>query len=160
MMQLELTDDLLTGDPDIDRQHRELFNLGNRVLFPERGGEDPREPRHALRFLASYVREHFAAEEAVMRSALLPGLERHQAEHRRFRDELHALVTQAKASGVDRAVQVRLHFLLSDWFVQHLRYWDRRLAEALREERASGREHEVPALTFLDTKRLARKGGE
>ena len=159
MLRLELTDDLLTGNTEIDRQHRELFAWGNRILFPESPQDESKAFRHGMRFLAGYVREHFAAEEAAMRSAMLPGFEKHRTEHRRFRAELRQLVVQAKAGGVDRTVQVRLHFLLNDWFVQHLRYWDKRLATALHEEQDAGREHGVPELKFMSTKAWARKGG-
>ena len=141
-----ISDDLLTGHAEIDRQHRELYEQGNRILFPENSRDESKAFRHGLRFLAGYVREHFAAEESAMRTAMLPGFERHRAEHRRFRAELRQVEFTAKAKGVDRAVQVRLHFLLSDWFAQHLRYWDKRLAEALQEEREAGREHQVPGL--------------
>jgi hemerythrin len=157
---LELTDDLLTGNAEIDRQHRELFEQGNRMLFPTDARDEARAFRHGMRYLASYVREHFAAEESAMRKAMLPGLERHRAEHQRFRGELRQIVVDAKAGGVDRSMQVRLHFLLTDWFAQHLRYWDKQLAEGLREEREAGRVHEVPELKFMSTKAFARKRGD
>jgi hemerythrin len=134
LQRLELTDDLLTGNAEIDRQHGELYAWGNRILFPGDSQEESQAFRHGLRFLARYAREHFAAEEAAMRAATLPGLEQHQAQHRRFRDELEQLRAQARRDGSSRPLQLRLHFLLSDWFVQHLRYWDRKLATALQEE--------------------------
>ncbi len=149
MQRLELSDDLLTGHPEIDRQHRELFAWGNRILFPDNPAEESKVFRHGVRFLAQYVREHFAAEEGAMRSAMLPGFERHRAEHQRFRGELRKLVKDVKAQGVDHGAYARLHFLLGDWFVQHLRYWDARLAQALREEREAGREHAVRELGDL-----------
>ncbi len=168
MQRLEISDDLLTGHPEIDKQHRELFEWGNRILFPDSPVDEARAFRHGMRFLAGYVREHFSAEESAMRTAMLPGLERHRAEHKRFREELRQLVRQAKTQGVDRSAQVRLHFLLSDWFVQHLRYWDKKLAAALAEERQAGRVHampelraaELPEMAFMSKKAWARKDGQ
>ncbi len=134
MLRLELTDDLLTGNAEIDRQHRDLYAWGDRILSPDSAADEARAFRHGLRFLAGYVREHFAAEEAAMRAVMLPGLEQHQAQHRRFRAELEQLRVQVRKDGSTRASQLRLHFLLSDWFAQHLRYWDRKLADGLQAE--------------------------
>lgn len=71
----------------IDDAHREIFNMAKR-LYLASYMPDKRAlgAKSSLRFLKSYVAHHFAEEEAYMRATVYPGLERHTAQHRHFRE--------------------------------------------------------------------------
>ena len=65
MNRLELTDDSLTGIKEIDNQHRQFLDQGNKILFPEAvrlRGEDILD---GLKFLIRYVDEHFSTEKRL-----------------------------------------------------------------------------------------------
>ncbi len=126
-------DDLLTHNAEIDRQHRELHGLGQRLLGSRRLLADPRGFGEGLRFLAGYVHLHFAAEERAMERHGYPALEAHRRVHRDFRLEIEEILAAVRVAGVTPALRRTLHTLLSDWLTQHLLTWDRQLAAFLAE---------------------------
>ena len=89
MKRFELTEDMLTGIPDIDAHHRTLLELGNRVMDTSivKTG-DKKVFDEALQFLADYVIYHFAAEEYVMSEYGYPHDGNHRQWHERFKGEV------------------------------------------------------------------------
>ena len=132
MNRLVLTDDLLTGSAAIDAQHNQLFAWGNRLLFDLGESPEPDEFRRVMRFLFTYIEYHFMAEEDLMERTSHEGHLRHRESHAAFRAEIQAISRELVIKGQSRFLLARVHLLLSDWFPQHIRYWDGRLAAALR----------------------------
>ncbi|MCK9379498.1 MAG: bacteriohemerythrin [Sulfuritalea sp.] len=106
---------LSTGVPLLDEHHQKIFEwltelesaaLDKRTLFSV----------YALVRLKHYTRDHFAAEEALMKSAGYPDLTRHMAEHAAFRARLGEL--QLKSIGQD--ISTDTVKLLSDWLTHHI----------------------------------------
>lgn len=112
---MEWTPALSTGVAVLDDQHKTIFrwlaelenaSVDQRTLFGV----------YVLTRLKHYMRDHFALEEAMMKSAGYPDLERHQAEHAEFRSMLMNL--QLKSIGEDISVDtVRI---LTHWLTQHI----------------------------------------
>jgi hemerythrin len=111
----EWTPALSTGVPLLDEQHKSIFQwlaelesaaVDERTLFGV----------YAITRLKHYVREHFAAEEALMKSAAYPDLLEHIAEHAVFRDKLMEL--QLKSIGQD--ISIDTVTLLNDWLANHI----------------------------------------
>jgi hemerythrin len=148
MDRFTLTDDLLTGVPDIDDQHRTLLALGNKVIDPSVIDKDGTIFRDALSFLAGYVLYHFAAEEHVMENAGYPRWEPHRQWHERFRAEIDGLIVSARKKGVSRALKLKISFAVENWLVEHIRITDRDLAEFLRQH-AGGKVIRVPDVRTL-----------
>jgi hemerythrin len=69
----EWNDSYTVGNEEIDKQHKYLFELGNRL--PEVADEDG--IHHLIMDLFKYTREHFATEEEMMRSIGYPNLDEH-----------------------------------------------------------------------------------
>ena len=69
------------GHPVIDRQHRELFNIGNELINSVLG----RRPKHdielLLRELVEHIKEHFATEEDVLSRTRYPLSDEHRNIH-------------------------------------------------------------------------------
>jgi len=124
MEHLKLTEDLLTGITEIDKQHRELFARGNAVLFPETGKMAPEDVISALEFLLQYVDEHFSAEERLMKHYEYERLEGHRKQHQRLRKDFEEIYRRSKKTDSVRGLESELYYLFSDWYVYHIMQWD------------------------------------
>jgi len=142
---VELTTDLLTGTAAIDQQHRELVEMANGILKPTPGGGKKRVIK-ALRFLLSYVEHHFSAEERVMDAAAYPHREAHKRGHRYFIGVVKQLRRELRSGMSVKAARLKLHFAMQDWFLQHIRHEDRRMALWIREHRATNEDHELESV--------------
>jgi hemerythrin len=144
MQRLEITDDLLTGITAVDDQHRELFRWGNALLFPEGGVLSRDELINGLRYLEAYVGFHFATEEQAMEQTAYPRSEAHHWQHTHFRREIRELADLAGFEGPSRALALKLHYLLYDWFVGHIRFSDEQFASWMQERAVT---HDVAPVT-------------
>ena len=134
MHQFELTPDLITGVAEIDAQHRVLFDLANDVLqMPDLGG-NPALFRHAVSCFASYVIDHFAAEEAAMANTRYPSARFHKELHDRLRRECAGIVAHAEQERMCSVSKLSIYFMLEDWLVYHISETDRELAGFLRDQ--------------------------
>ncbi|TRZ93360.1 MAG: hemerythrin [Rhodocyclaceae bacterium] len=111
----EWTPALSTGVPLLDEHHRTIFQwlaelesaaIDERTLFGV----------YALVRLKHYTRDHFAVEEAMMKSAGYPDLAAHKAEHDAFRTRLGDLQIKSMAEDIS-AETVKL---LRDWLTHHI----------------------------------------
>ncbi len=112
---IEWTPDLSTGVPVLDKQHKAIFQwlaelesatVEQRTLFGV----------YVITRLKHYMREHFAAEEAMMKSAGYPDLAEHQAQHAEFRAKLEEL--QLKSIGED--ISTDTVCFLNHWLTNHI----------------------------------------
>ena len=112
---IEWTKAISTGVSTLDEQHQAIFRwlaelesaaVEQRTLFSV----------YALVRLKHYTREHFAAEEVLMKSAGYPELTEHAAEHAAFRVRLGEL--QMKSMGQD--ISMDTVNLLKDWLTHHI----------------------------------------
>ena len=83
---LKWDDSFSIGVPEIDRQHKMLFDLTNEVAKAAAEGTGLDGP---LNSLVEYVKIHFAVEEDLMARSRFPGLDT----HRKIHAELAAKVT-------------------------------------------------------------------
>ncbi len=131
-MGLVWTQALSTGIEEIDEQHRELFRRVDRLL---RAAGEGGEVGPLLAFLREYVVQHFAAEERYMAAQAYPGQASHQAEHRRFADDLAALDADFSGPGAGAEVSARLHRQVADWLRTHILVTDVALGRFVRRAR-------------------------
>lgn len=123
---------LVTGVPDLDAQHRELFLRLDALIDAIRRGSSRDEVGRTLAFLTGYVAEHFAAEEALWRDAAYPGAEQHGAEHARFTRDLAALEAEHRRDGATPSLIVRVNGWLTGWLREHIGRADREAAAFIR----------------------------
>jgi hemerythrin-like metal-binding protein len=111
----EWTPALSTGVAALDEQHKAIFqwlaelenaSVDQRTLFGV----------YVVTRLKHYMREHFAAEEAMMKAAGYPELEQHQKEHALFRAKLEEL--QMKSISEDISTDT-VRFL-NHWLTNHI----------------------------------------
>lgn len=106
---------LSTGVTVLDDQHKAIFQW---LAELESASDDQRTlfGVYVITRLKHYMREHFAAEEAMMQAAAYPGLEQHLAEHAVFRAKLDEL--QLKSIGEDISSET-VRFL-NHWLTNHI----------------------------------------
>ncbi|HNB67918.1 hemerythrin domain-containing protein, partial [Accumulibacter sp.] len=85
------------GLPQIDQQHRQLFELA--ATF--RGNGDQIRILKSLVMLTEYVKVHFREEEELMAACRYPGIEAHRRLHGEFRRMLFDLLEKAKQMTLD-----------------------------------------------------------
>jgi hemerythrin len=124
-LQVAWSEKLSVGVDEIDEQHRELYRRVNAFLaaLAEKRAAPELEP--LVRYLRSYVREHFAEEQRLMEFCFYPGLGEHLAEHQRFEAEYQALADELQRTGATFGLAKRLVALLTDWLDRHLATTDR-----------------------------------
>ena len=112
---IEWTPALSTGVPLLDEQHRMIFRwlaelesaaAEERTLFGV----------YAITRLKHYARDHFEAEETLMKAAGYPQLEEHVAEHVAFRARLQDI--QLKSIGTD--ISSDTVDFLREWLTHHI----------------------------------------
>lgn len=124
--------DYETGHPDVDRQHRRLFELVNALhdAMAKGHGREALEP--ALKALAAYTLEHFAAEEALMRATDYPGLERHRDKHVALAQQVDELLLRFSKGYL--TIPTTLSRFLADWLKHHIREEDMAFIAWMREQ--------------------------
>lgn len=104
-----------TGLPEIDRQHRQLFELA--ASF--RGEGDQIRVMKTLAQLADYANTHLRDEEAMLREIGYAGLAEHQRQHAQFRAMLRQLLDDARKLSLDD-IASRIEDLINGWFYRHI----------------------------------------
>ncbi len=132
---LEWTDDLLTGDTEIDTHHRALFHKALRISVACELGRGDREVGKTIAFLADYTQHHFAAEEKRMKLVNYPYMETHRGEHTEFMSQLAQYDREFRESTDKRSVALAVADFVARWFTRHVKLVDRPLIEYLRGQR-------------------------
>jgi len=119
--------------PIIDKQHKELFNRLDILRESFKKGNTEVEIVNALKFLAGYVKHHFAAEEEVMRIIAYNGL----AEHKILHTELvYSLVHTIEAIKKKQHLNVyELEQFVREWICDHILKEDLKIKECIQEKK-------------------------
>ncbi|OGQ89531.1 MAG: hypothetical protein A2289_15170 [Deltaproteobacteria bacterium RIFOXYA12_FULL_58_15] len=128
---LTWADDIVTGDVDLDDQHREFYTRAQKIVAASKAGQDIGELAVNLEFLANYAEQHFAREEQLMAEIKYAYAETHKAAHRSFRNKLAEFLNTPYTILTVREVAE----WTSDWFMRHERMVDRPFIEALHSAR-------------------------
>ena len=84
-------DHLSVGDPEIDAQHKEIYEFGAEIYESWRDGVRVGELRMATDRLYGLLRAHFIYEERLLAGIGYSDLKRHAAEHRSMLKELQGM---------------------------------------------------------------------
>jgi len=118
--------------PEIDAEHRALFQIAADLQNAILTRTPPEKFRAILRNLLAHAEEHFQHEERTMRAAAYPSYEWHKRQHDTVRKQAKALVRRIADGDTDAPSQL-LEFL-SRWLEDHTRLTDRMLAAFLRNQ--------------------------
>ncbi|MFT3916631.1 MAG: hemerythrin family protein [Anaeromyxobacteraceae bacterium] len=127
---------LETGHAEIDRQHRSLYACADRLIQAIQRQQGAAAVADAIRFLRGYVREHFEAEEALMREHAYPEREFHVGLHERIRRRLDEVVAVYERDGGSEALLGDVEAMMRGWLSLHIGEKDRALADFLHRQGA------------------------
>ena len=114
------------GVAAIDGQHREMFDITNRLLVGLRDGRDAGELVETLRELVRCTEHNVATEERLMQEhGLAPA--HHAEEHRRLLEAIRRFDLRLDPSGLAESTR-----WLREWLLGHIDEDDRPFAELLR----------------------------
>lgn len=134
---VEWTKDIEIGHPDIDEQHRQLFDHVNRFAETIKKDRDFTLAGPVMDFLDEYVRTHFKDEEDIMEKLGYPFLDVQKNQHERFTENFAALKREMQESdGSDwHFLLFKVQVLVVDWLVHHTCGSDKHLGRFLKLER-------------------------
>lgn len=119
--------DYETGVPQIDAEHRSLFNQVNAFHESYTRGDTRKEVSEILTRLVAYAEEHFQHEESLMRENAYPLLERHEALHAALVMTIFSI--NEGLSGDPAKAGMKTVQLIKGWLVDHILGADMDFAE-------------------------------
>ena len=129
------TEELETGNTEIDRQHRELIDTINRLLEACSQGRGRTEIENTLGFLEKYITCHFTDEEALQRQSGYPDYNNHKRYHDSFRQVVSQIVAAYRAGGATIPLVAKVNSNIGDWLVSHIKREDVKVAAHLRRQK-------------------------
>ena len=130
-------DSLLIGIKLIDEQHRELIGRMDKLMDACRHGKGHDEVEETLKYVVSYVKEHFKDEEALQAKYAYPGMVEHKKLHAGFVDSVVNLLQEDKKTGPSTELTAHVNKTLIGWFITHIRNEDQKLGLCIK--RAGGK---------------------
>ena len=119
------------GHPDIDSQHKRLFQLAEQLHAAMTAGKGKQCLSTTLGNLIAYTKRHFADEEILMQANRYPFYQQHKAEHQQLTEKVVQFQRSFEAD--QAAVSVELMQFLSNWLTHHIGSSDRKVGEHLRQ---------------------------
>jgi hemerythrin len=120
------TDEYSVGIPEIDEQHKALFDLIDKIhtaILEHKGTSACVE---VLDELVDYTRIHFALEQSLMHMGHYPDYKAHCALHRDLVTEVESM--QSKIHSGSAAISFELLHFLRNWLTKHIMGEDKKYA--------------------------------
>jgi hemerythrin-like metal-binding protein len=126
MPPLRWEDGLSLDVPAVDRDHRALIDLLNRLHYLRLAGEERSAIAAAIDALVEYAQEHFSREEMLMRLSGYPEYARHRLLHEAFCRRIARFEARFRADPESVSLQ-RLSDFVADWITSHILEEDMRI---------------------------------
>lgn len=120
-----------TGVPELDEQHRKLFDQVNQLVEASKRGGDPEEVKAIMGFLSDYVVSHFKCEEELMESRCCSACPDNKAAHCEFLKEFTALKKRFESEGATANFTIDLQRKVCDWLANHVGKIDTKLQDTV-----------------------------
>lgn len=131
-MAYKWSNDLQTGNLQIDAEHKELIKAINGLLEACSGGNGRGEVENTVKFLISYTRIHFKHEEELQKKYNYPGYINHKNLHSEFIKTVENIKMKLLDKGPSIALVGEVNSKLGDWLIHHIRKEDVKVAEHIR----------------------------
>ncbi|MCX7838457.1 MAG: hemerythrin family protein [Anaerolineae bacterium] len=128
---IQLTEDLLTGMPEMDAQHRTLVDLINETYKSLREGNREAAREKFMNGVGAYVNFHLRSEEEFLRRIEFPDYELHKQIHANFEKQVLKWVEEAKQG--DERILRQVNALVWAWFLRHIAVKDKAYGEYYRQ---------------------------
>jgi hemerythrin len=120
------------GYPDIDSQHKRLFQLAEQLHAAMTAGKGKQVLSTTLGNLIAYTKRHFADEEILMQTHRYPLLQQHKVQHQALTEKV--VQFQRSFEMGQATMTVELLQFLSNWLTSHIGAVDRKVGEFLRQQ--------------------------
>jgi len=127
-MFIKWSEQLLTGNEIIDKQHKEIFERAVLMIESGKTGKIESEAVKIIEYLEGYYNRHFATEEELQKKYKYPGYEAHKETHERFREELAELKHKLAAYGASPELTTESVVLMLELLAKHIDKSDKILA--------------------------------
>jgi len=124
MSEFNWNDRYKIGHSRVDTQHQQLFELGNQIVE----ASNDEELTHLLMLLYQHTREHFSAEENLMKQTNYPDYDRHVEQHNQMLDRLIEISKTVQKKQWD---PVDIKIFMTNWVLVHIIEEDMPLGEYL-----------------------------
>ncbi|MGO9599752.1 MAG: bacteriohemerythrin [Isosphaeraceae bacterium] len=119
-MAIEWSEKFSTGNPEIDAQHRRLFDMLNNLERRINDGESPSEMMDVFDDLVEYTKVHFANEEQCMSVCACATQGINKLAHHGFLRMISSRLEHLRLQDPTLKVFKSLHSDLSDWVCNHI----------------------------------------
>jgi hemerythrin len=127
-MFIKWSEQLLTGNEIIDKQHKEIFEFVAQIVDSGRTGKNELETGRIIEYLEDYYNRHFVAEEELQKKYRYPAYEAHKKMHEKFREELAELKHKSILYGASPELAVEIVVFMVEWLAKHIDKSDKILA--------------------------------
>ena len=124
-MYAEFDISLVTGNKEIDEQHKEWIEKINKLLACCENGGGKVEAIKMLEYMADYSNFHFKEEEKLQEDVDYPALAEHRVKHAEFNrtvEELHAMLEEEEGPSDAFVEAVKKNVV--EWLYTHIRTFD------------------------------------
>jgi len=128
---IEWCSDIETGHEQIDGQHKHIFKLLGDLVEECENKKDVNTLK-ILNFLADYVVEHFAEEEALQVKYDFPHYREHKLIHEDFKISVNRLLAEYMKYGGANDITNEVYITLIRWLIKHIMGEDVKIAEHIR----------------------------
>ncbi|QHI69464.1 bacteriohemerythrin [Tichowtungia aerotolerans] len=118
MEKINWTDKFNIGHPEIDRQHRQLIEMLNRLTGTPDVTTSSETVSDILHNMTQYAQIHFRTEENLLKTVEYPDLKAHKKEHLAYRKKIVDLCKHTMLGFHD--VPEELLRYLHDWWSDHI----------------------------------------
>ena len=132
-----------TNIPVLDRQHRKIFAVLNRLYDAVQTPVDKKYVLQSLREMNEYSNLHFTTEERLMSQYGYPELETQKEQHKYYREQMVVQLTRAFYEEKEAVCLNGLQFL-RDWFLDHILQEDLKFGEAVAHKNEQARRSQHP----------------
>ncbi len=127
----EMKEEYYTGIPQIDEEHKKLFEIAESAYELRRNEFIPDKYdniRDILMELRDYTKEHFKHEEEYMESINYKKMFSQKTQHQAFIDKLDEIDLDDIDENSDQMIDDILEFL-TNWLVEHILHTDKQIGQ-------------------------------
>lgn len=126
-LKVEWSEDLSTGNPGIDAQHKYLIEIINELAEAIEEKHAAKKLRTILNLLKYYAEWHFDREEKCMHRLKCPAYAENLDAHQYFIVTFKKFEAEYVESGGSESIAMRMYTTLTDWLVNHIKKVDGQL---------------------------------
>ncbi len=131
-MAYKWSDELLTGNVQIDTEHKELIKAINDLLEACSKGKGRAELENTVKFLSSYTKTHFGHEEVLQMKYNYPDYKNHKEYHKYFIDAVESVNKKLLSEGPSIVLVGEINSKIASWIIKHIKTEDVKVAAHIR----------------------------